>query len=322
MSRLLSIAGALLAVGISCPQLPQVLADSPNENVSPCLTLPSEAVAWWRAENTVFDEVGGFAVQRSHEVQFAEGKFGLSWQLNGAASEMIIEPSYRLAIHGADDGISFETWIAPELTVHRQVIVTWENPTTGDDLDLFLDPPTIAENLWTIGIARADSTLTILAPIQPGTFQHLALTYHPRDGTISFFINGALQSSGTFSIGGLYLNRVKFGGREGSRFKGRLDETIIFSRLLTAEEILRSATSGSGYCLSERAPTFITPLPYRYPATVGEPFILAGELQGAGPITYQWRHHGTNLPGQTSHTLLKENISLADGGPYDLIATN
>ena len=43
---------------------------------------------------------------------------------------------------------------------------------------------------------------------------------------------------------------------------------------------------------------------------------------GLGPISYQWRHYGTNLPGKTSQTLVLPAALPKDAGPYDVVATN
>jgi len=43
---------------------------------------------------------------------------------------------------------------------------------------------------------------------------------------------------------------------------------------------------------------------------------------GTPAPTYQWRKNGTNLSGATSATLTLTNVSAADAGSYDVIATN
>ena len=43
---------------------------------------------------------------------------------------------------------------------------------------------------------------------------------------------------------------------------------------------------------------------------------------GTAPLSYQWQHAGTNLPGANSATLLILNAQLADAGTYRVIVTN
>ncbi len=39
-------------------------------------------------------------------------------------------------------------------------------------------------------------------------------------------------------------------------------------------------------------------------------------------LSYQWRHYGTNLPGATNPVYTKANVTLEDGGPYELVVAN
>lgn len=50
-------------------------------------------------------------------------------------------------------------------------------------------------------------------------------------------------------------------------------------------------------------------------------FTIAGAI-GVGPITYQWRRNGTDLPGQTSQTLALPAPAPSDAGSYDVVAAN
>jgi len=43
---------------------------------------------------------------------------------------------------------------------------------------------------------------------------------------------------------------------------------------------------------------------------------------GTGPLAYQWKHAGTNLPGATSGSYAKLNAQPADGGDYSVTITN
>ena len=44
--------------------------------------------------------------------------------------------------------------------------------------------------------------------------------------------------------------------------------------------------------------------------------------QGPGPISYQWQHEGTNLPGATSATLSILKAGVAEAGTYNVVVTN
>ncbi len=72
------------------------------------------------------------------------------------------------------------------------------------------------------------------------------------------------------------------------------------------------------------APLLTTgPTPATQTAAVGNAaaFTVAN-ASGVSPITYQWRHYGTNLPGRTGQTLTFSAVQPSDAGPYEVVATN
>ncbi|HEX5223119.1 MAG TPA: hypothetical protein VFZ59_26410 [Verrucomicrobiae bacterium] len=66
-----------------------------------------------------------------------------------------------------------------------------------------------------------------------------------------------------------------------------------------------------------------TPTPAAQTVAAGNAVSLTiGEAVGAGPMTYQWRHYGTNLPGKIGQTLVLTAAQPSDAGPYDVVVTN
>lgn len=61
------------------------------------------------------------------------------------------------------------------------------------------------------------------------------------------------------------------------------------------------------------------------PSTViiqGSNVTLSAAFNGTLPITYQWQHAGTNLPGATSNSLTIAAAQITDAGSYSLLASN
>ncbi len=54
----------------------------------------------------------------------------------------------------------------------------------------------------------------------------------------------------------------------------------------------------------------------------GNTAMFAVVASGTGPLAYQWKHAGTNLPGATAATYLKPNAQLSDAGSYFVTITN
>lgn len=55
---------------------------------------------------------------------------------------------------------------------------------------------------------------------------------------------------------------------------------------------------------------------------VGGSFTLSVTVQGTAPFTYQWQRNGANLTGQTSSTLVVNNVSTISAGNYTVVVTN
>jgi hypothetical protein len=101
---------------------------------------------------------------------------------------------------------------------------------------------------------------------------------------------------------------------------------------------IQASNSGSYYVLvsnaigvatSAVATLTVTPLaPYFTTQPVGASVsggssrTFTGIANGSQPITYQWQHNSTNIPGATSTSFTLTNLAFSDGGPYMVIASN
>lgn len=54
----------------------------------------------------------------------------------------------------------------------------------------------------------------------------------------------------------------------------------------------------------------------------GQPVVLSVSAGGSDPLTYQWQHQGTNLPGQTGWALVIDAAGAADSGEYRVRVSN
>jgi len=55
---------------------------------------------------------------------------------------------------------------------------------------------------------------------------------------------------------------------------------------------------------------------------VGNNVQMSATFTGSQPITYQWQHAGTNLPGATGNSLTITGVQVAHAGAYSLLASN
>ena len=66
----------------------------------------------------------------------------------------------------------------------------------------------------------------------------------------------------------------------------------------------------------------ITMQPTNQTLLVGQAALLAVDATGLGPLNYQWRYDGTNLPGATNDLFSLWSARMADAGEYDVQVAN
>ena len=65
-------------------------------------------------------------------------------------------------------------------------------------------------------------------------------------------------------------------------------------------------------------PTFIAQ-PQSQSLVAGDTLVFSAACSGTGPLFYQWRLNGNNLPGATNETLTLTNVQAVNGGSYSLV---
>ena len=78
------------------------------------------------------------------------------------------------------------------------------------------------------------------------------------------------------------------------------------------------------YSITSANPPLLATGPTPAPQTVAvgnSASLTVANPYGLGPLTYQWRQNGTNLPGKTAQSLVFPNVSLSAAGSYDVVVT-
>ncbi|MCZ7433036.1 LamG domain-containing protein [Streptomyces sp. WMMC1477] len=141
-------------------------------------------------------------------------------------------------------------WARPE-TASQDGIVLSQDGTSYSPFVIGLDD---GHGRWLFGVRGAD------APSEEGDYwgvvsdhpatldvwTHLAATYEPSTGKVSFYVNGKLQGTSTAegswsAEGALQVGRYKSGGNHRGYFKGSIDEVAVWQRALTPQEIADEA---------------------------------------------------------------------------------
>jgi hypothetical protein len=87
-------------------------------------------------------------------------------------------------------------------------------------------------------------------------------------------------------------------------------------------------TNGTGSVTSSPAflivniPPYISEQPQSQTVKAGAEASFFVGVGGSEPFTYQWRFHGTNLPGATSSSYSRAPVQTNHTGPYSVLITN
>ena len=92
-------------------------------------------------------------------------------------------------------------------------------------------------------------------------------------------------------------------------------------QVVVSNELGSATSTVAALTVTPLAPYFTTQ-PAGGAVSGGSSRTLSGAANGSQPISYQWQHNGTNIPGAIQSSLLLTNLALTDSGPYILLASN
>jgi len=92
-------------------------------------------------------------------------------------------------------------------------------------------------------------------------------------------------------------------------------------QVIVANSIGSATSTVATLTVTPAAPYFVTQ-PVSASVSAGSSRTFSGLANGSQPISYQWQHVGTNLPGATLTSLTLTNLGLNDSGAYTLLASN
>lgn len=74
--------------------------------------------------------------------------------------------------------------------------------------------------------------------------------------------------------------------------------------------------------LRSKAGPFIASNPTNLTVATGGTATFGADVLGPAPLTYEWRHNGTRLPGRTVNPLVLTGVTSPDAGTYSVVASN
>jgi hypothetical protein len=204
--------------------------------------MPPGLVGMWLGENGGNDSAGGNKAVLT-DISFADGKVGQAFNFNSANSSIQIAASSSLNV-GAGVGFTIMAWVNPSDVSRPNPIVEWNN---GGAYGVhFYVTTTYPGNLYANIVDNSGAghlIYTTHAVVMANVFQHVALTYDKASGVATLYCNGAAvlqQTVGSFTpqtACNLYLGKRPLTRGETYTFAGLLDQTAIYNRALSGEEI-------------------------------------------------------------------------------------
>ena len=166
-----------------------------------------------------------------------------------------------------------------------------------------------------------EATLTVNAATVP------VFSSHPQNSTVE--VGGTISMHASASSNSVI--RLQW-TRDGVNIPNATDWwlSIYDAKATDAGEYRLLATTIAGTATSNAAvvtmipanPPVITSHPASGSAVVGNSFSFYAYATSSIPVTYQWMRNGAAIPNATYHNLYLYNLTAADAGTYELVATN
>lgn len=205
----------------------------------------SSLVAYYALEN-LNDSFGGYTLTNPNSASFVAGKVSNGVNCVRASSHYLDAGD----AHDITGAISFVAWIKLSSINANGWIVGKDSDTLGRAYAWGVGN----DNLMRVQISGVGSSVSASTAFTTGTWYFVAATFDDATNAIKYYLNGAADGTATntgvlaattapFNIG-----RRSYVGAE-EYFDGVIDEVGVWSRVLTADEILTMYNGGSGTTL-------------------------------------------------------------------------
>lgn len=303
----------------------------PSVSAQSCVSAPSSMVSWWAGDDDATDRTGNNSGSIVGGVSFLQGEVADCFNFDGTSGYIFVPASSSTDVGNLGTGMTLECWINISTLTDMLPLVEWNNgispgvhwwvneglSSTGRAAIYinFVSTAGLNNNFWS-----SDGVITT------NVWQHLAVTYSPSSGTGVIYYNGksvTTHSMGTFTpqtTYDLYLGR-RPSSQGPAFFQGQMDEVGIYSRALSATEILGIYQAGPGGKCQTGSP-IITAQPTNSVFGVSSNGIFSVGASGSLPLSYQWLFNGTNLPGATNYSITFTNLQFSNDGVFSVVITN
>jgi hypothetical protein len=231
-----------------------------------CTPLPSDAVAWWRGEESMEDV---FCVNDGTfgGPGYSAGMVGSAFDLDGSSQWVGVPDDDSL---DTPDGFTLEGWVFPRTGSHRVIVSKWDDD--AGSWSWIIHHKIFDGSFPGLEISNGTNhnglgTLTAAHALTDNDWNHIAASYDAASGVVKFYVNGSLSVTATLPVTGisvgsstanLIIGAVNLSRANKEVFDGKIDELTLYSRALTDDEVAAIYDAGAdGKCLPE--PVIVCP---------------------------------------------------------------
>jgi len=286
----------------------------------PCITAPSNLVAWWKGDGNALDELGAINGTPAGAVSYGNGEVNQAFQFGGVGAAVNVGSPTNLQLQN----FTIEAWIKRAST--NFLTLDTSGGTDGEIFDwatggygfLIYTSGNIL-TLSQVGYSGAFSTATVTDL----NWHHVAVTRS--GGTVVFYLDGVAYPYGTYNPTFTFTGQASIGAVGSSQlnsFYGSIDELAIYNRALTAAEIGAIYTNAVGGKCPVAYPPNLVFVPASQSVALHGSTSFTVSAAGTIPLSYQWLLDGTNLPGATNPVLPLTSIQFNQAGSYSVTVSN
>ncbi|MCB1207841.1 MAG: DUF11 domain-containing protein [Verrucomicrobiales bacterium] len=217
---------------------------------------PAGLAAWWPAQNTVADIIGGDHLSApDNSPQYTAGKVGRAFSFNGTSQSLQTAPT-DLMKHLP---LTIEAWIKPEAHTTGNIVSYLPTNVIANDRQNFGGHGFGAHlypdgSMLKVGIEGTTEDFRTVPNVTftDGAWVHVAVVY--TDGNVKTYVDGELKDSYDFEQGALNGGDIIRIGRHNDDtgygslrfFKGAIDEPSVYWAALSPEQVQALYLAGAG----------------------------------------------------------------------------
>jgi hypothetical protein len=226
----------------------------------PCASLPTDALAWWRAESDATDDVSGFDGTLNGDATFVAGKVGNAFSFGGAGHVALPKVSEW---NFGTSSFSIAAWFASSSVGYRNIIRYHDGGGSSGWWGVRSNPDGRLQFLLADASGSPNNqTLTSTEVVADGAWHHVVAVRDASGGQLRLYLDGAEAAApiadNGYEVAGDSDTNAAIGaglwGNSDSRWEpwiGEVDEVMLFNRPLTEEEVRALANAASsGVCTS------------------------------------------------------------------------